>query len=114
MTRTVAEVDGVLVPASLARAARFRKEETRHEEEHDVARPVAARQPQRQDVEEAPDRDQAECRRIPLQFMWLWTIGQRGHHGKTQVVAGLHAGVAERGKAEGEKAVQDDVYAGAV
>ena len=54
-----------------------------------MARPVAARQPQRQDVEEAPDRDQAECRRIPLQFMWLWTIGQRGHHGKTPVVAGF-------------------------
>ena len=114
MTRTVAEVDGGLVPASLACAARFRKEETRHEEEHDVARPVAARQPRRQDVEEAPDRYQAECRRIPLQFMWLRMIRQRGHHGKAPVAAGLHAGIAKRGKAEGEKAVQDDVYAGAV
>ena len=45
--------------------------------------------------------------------MWLRTIRQRGHHEETPVVAGLHAGVAERGKAEGEKAVQDDVYAAA-
>ena len=41
-------------------------------------------------------------------------IRQRGHHGKAPVAAGLHAGIAKRGKAEGEKAVQDDVYAGAV
>ena len=76
-----------------------------------MARPFAACQPRRQDVEEDPDRDPAECRRIPLQFMWLRTIRHRGHHEKTPVVAGLHAGVAERRKAEGEKAVQDDVYA---